>query len=158
MNMNNIRRSRYNTFFHKGSLIFTSLYNQALDEHFVWPERVEYVEFKKDFNQSIDKALWPDTIDEIVFGKNFNQPVENVKWPKSLKTIIFGDRFNQPIKNVRWPDGLETVIFGKDFNHSLKSDWPKGIQIKAKECLRDDYDDDNIDEEFDDIIKRDQRH
>ena len=152
--MNNIRRSRFNFFFHKGSLIFLPSFDKELDEKFVWPESVEYVEFKKDFNQSIDKAIWPDTIEEILFGKYFNQPIENVKWPKSLKTIIFGDRFNQPIKNVRWPDGLETVIFGKDFNRSLKSDWPKGIQIKTKECLRDDYDDDNIDEEFDDMIKR----
>ena len=42
----------------------------------------------------IDNIKWPDSLEGIIFRDEFNQPIEHVNFPDSLKSIDFGDSFN----------------------------------------------------------------
>ncbi|CAM9755300.1 unnamed protein product [Ectocarpus sp. 12 AP-2014] len=98
----------------------------------VWLRRLKTIEFQWEspFNGPIHLVKWPACLQRLVFGGEFNQQIEHVKFPASLQHLSFGSYFNQPIEGVLWPSSLKVLILGCfAFNKPVERvAWPTSLR------------------------------
>ena len=81
---------------------------------------LHFLDFKIEFNESLNAFIFPQNLQTLNFGHNFNQSLEGVEFPNALQHLSFGDEFNQSFKGVVLPQSLQTLSFGSNFNQSLE--------------------------------------
>lgn len=114
----------------------------------VFPDKLEYIKFGKDFDKSIlidDVSAFPDGIKSVILRRQFNHLIINYPFrafPDGIKYVRFGHWFNKPVIDGfmrAFPNTTEIIKFGHSFDQpiidedvSAFSDGVKEIYFSSK--------------------------
>ena len=96
-------------------LVFTTEFNEPIDDYIEIIEKYDSIHFGNSFNQKIDNL--PKNIKKIRLGHRFNQSLDNL--PPNLEELYLSIKFNLPVNNL--PKTLKILVFElfSFFNHEI---------------------------------------